>query len=121
MLKKVLIANRGEIAVRIIRECLDCSIEAVSVYSTADKQALHTIIATKAICIGGPRAGESYLNISNIIEAAKAENATLSIRASVFSLRTASLPGPVRKTALNLSARLLTPSTGWETSLPPAD
>ena len=73
MLKKVLIANRGEIAVRIIRECLDCSIEAVSVYSTADKQALHTIIATKAICIGGPRAGESYLNISNIIEAAKAE------------------------------------------------
>ena len=73
MLKKVLIANRGEIAVRIIRECLDCSIEAVSVYSTADKQALHTIIATKAICIGGPRAGESYLNISHIIDAAKAD------------------------------------------------
>lgn len=72
MLRKVLIANRGEIAVRIIRECLDSSIEAVSVYSTADKQALHTIIATKAICIGGPRASESYLNISNIIEAAKA-------------------------------------------------
>lgn len=73
MLKKVLIANRGEIAVRIIRECLDCSIEAVAVYSTVDQQALHTIIATNAICIGGPRASESYLNISNIIEAAKAE------------------------------------------------
>lgn len=72
MLRKVLIANRGEIAVRIIRECLDSSIEAVSVYSTADRQALHTIIATKAVCIGGPRANESYLNISNIIEAAKA-------------------------------------------------
>lgn len=72
MLRKVLIANRGEIAVRIIRECLDSSIEAVSVYSTADRQALHTIIATKAICIGGPRASESYLNISNIVEAAKA-------------------------------------------------
>ncbi len=72
MLRKVLIANRGEIAVRIIRECLDSSIEAVSVYSTADRQALHTIIATKAVCIGGPRASESYLNISNIVEAAKA-------------------------------------------------
>lgn len=73
MLKKVLIANRGEIAVRIIRECLDCGVEAVAVYSTADKQALHTMIATEAICIGGPRAAESYLNISNIIEAAKAQ------------------------------------------------
>lgn len=72
MLKRVLIANRGEIAVRIIRECLDSSIEAVSVYSTADSQALHRIIATRSVCIGGPRAGESYLNAANIIEAAKA-------------------------------------------------
>lgn len=71
MLKKVLIANRGEIAVRIIRECLDSSIEAVSVYSTADSQALHRIIASRSVCIGGPRAAESYLNINNIIEAAK--------------------------------------------------
>ena len=72
MLKRVLIANRGEIAVRIIRECLDSSIEAVSVYSTADSQALHRIIATKSVCIGGPRASESYLHTANIIEAAKA-------------------------------------------------
>lgn len=72
MLKRVLIANRGEIAVRIIRECLDSSIEAVSVYSTADSQALHRIIATRAVCIGGPRASESYLHIANLIEAAKA-------------------------------------------------
>lgn len=71
MLKRVLIANRGEIAVRIIRECLDSSIEAVSVYSTADKSALHRIMATESICIGGPRASESYLSINNIIEAAK--------------------------------------------------
>ena len=71
MLKKVLVANRGEIAVRVIRECLDSSIEAVSVYSTADSQALHRIIASRAVCIGGPRAAESYLNINNIIEAAK--------------------------------------------------
>ncbi|MCI5688451.1 MAG: acetyl-CoA carboxylase biotin carboxylase subunit [Emergencia sp.] len=72
MLKRVLIANRGEIAVRIIRECLDSSIEAVSVYSTADSQALHRIIATKSVCIGGPRASDSYLHTANIIEAAKA-------------------------------------------------
>ena len=72
MLKRVLIANRGEIAVRIIRECLDSSIEAVSVHSTADSQALHRIIATKSVCIGGPRASDSYLHTANIIEAAKA-------------------------------------------------
>ncbi len=72
MLKKVLVANRGEIAVRIIRECRDCGIEAVAVYSTADREAMHTSLAGKAICIGGPKAAESYLNINNIIEAAKA-------------------------------------------------
>lgn len=74
MLKRVLIANRGEIAVRVIRECLDSSIEAVSVYSTADSGALHRIIATESVCIGGPKASESYLSISNIIEAAKGMN-----------------------------------------------
>ncbi len=72
MLKKVLVANRGEIAVRIIRECMDAAIGTVAIYSTADKQALHAIMASKSICIGGPRASESYLNINNIIEAAKA-------------------------------------------------
>ncbi|MEE1037521.1 MAG: acetyl-CoA carboxylase biotin carboxylase subunit [Eubacterium sp.] len=71
MLKKILIANRGEIAVRIIRECMDCSIEAVSVYSTADENALHTLIGSEAICIGGFKTSDSYLNMSNIIEAAK--------------------------------------------------
>lgn len=71
MLKKILVANRGEIAVRIIRECMDNSIESVAVYSTADKQALHTLIGTESVCIGGPVTGESYLNMSNIIEAAK--------------------------------------------------
>ena len=71
MLKKVLVANRGEIAVRIIRECRDSGIEAVAVYSTADEGALHTVIASEAVCIGNPPALESYLNISNLIEAAK--------------------------------------------------
>lgn len=72
MLKKVLIANRGEIAVRILRECLDCGIEAVTVYSTEDRKSLHRMIAPESVCIGGPRASESYLNIGSIIEAAKA-------------------------------------------------
>ncbi|WP_425756785.1 acetyl-CoA carboxylase biotin carboxylase subunit [Ihubacter sp. rT4E-8] len=71
MLKRVLIANRGEIAVRIIRECLDSSVEAVAVYSEADAQALHSIIASRSVCIGGGRAQDSYLNIANLIEAAK--------------------------------------------------
>ena len=71
MLKKVLVANRGEIAVRIIRECRDAGMEAVAVYSTADKGALHTVIADEAVCIGNPAASDSYLNINNLIEAAK--------------------------------------------------
>ncbi len=72
MLKRVLVANRGEIAVRIIRECLDNSIEAVAVYSTADRNSLHASIAAKSVCIGGPKAQDSYLNMRNIIQAAKA-------------------------------------------------
>lgn len=71
MLRRVLVANRGEIAVRIIRECLDSSVEAVAVYSEADAQALHSIIASRSVCIGEGRAAGSYLNISNLIEAAK--------------------------------------------------
>lgn len=71
MLKRILVANRGEIAVRIIRECLDSSLEAVAVYSEADAQALHSIIASRSVCIGSGRAADSYLNTGNLIEAAK--------------------------------------------------
>ena len=71
MLKKVLVANRGEIAVRIIREARDAGIKTVAVYSTADKGALHASIADEAVCIGGASASESYLNMGNIIEAAR--------------------------------------------------
>ncbi|MCO8193952.1 acetyl-CoA carboxylase biotin carboxylase subunit [Anaerofustis sp. NSJ-163] len=70
MIKKILIANRGEIAVRIIRTCKEMGIKTVSVYSTADKDALHVQIADEAVCIGSPKAMDSYLNMSNIIEAA---------------------------------------------------
>ncbi len=70
MIKKILIANRGEIAVRIIRTCKEMSIRTVAVYSTADKEALHVQLADEAVCIGGPRAKDSYLNMNQIIQAA---------------------------------------------------
>ena len=72
MLKRVLIANRGEIAVRIIRACRELEIETVAVCSTADKDSLHCQLATRAVCIGGPRASESYLRRENILTAAVA-------------------------------------------------
>ena len=70
MLKKILIANRGEIAVRIIRACREMGIKTVAVYSEADKTALHTKLADEAICIGPAPSVKSYLNVKAIIEAA---------------------------------------------------
>ena len=69
-MNKILIANRGEIAVRIIRACKEMNIKTVAVYSTADKNSLHTKLADEAICIGPANSKQSYLNIKNIIEAA---------------------------------------------------
>lgn len=70
MLKKVLIANRGEIAVRIIRACKELNIKTVAIYSTEDKNALHVKLADEAICVGFSKSNESYLNINNILTAA---------------------------------------------------
>ena len=69
MIGKVLIANRGEIAVRIIRACREMGIETVAVYSEADREALHTQLADEAVCIGPAPSSESYLNMHNIISA----------------------------------------------------
>ena len=69
-MNKILIANRGEIAVRIIRACKEMNIKTVAVYSETDKDSLHTRLADEAICIGPGSATKSYLNIKNIIEAA---------------------------------------------------
>lgn len=71
MFKRILIANRGEIAVRIIRACKELGIECVSVYSTADENSIHTKLSDKRICIGPPTPSKSYLNIDNIISAAQ--------------------------------------------------
>jgi acetyl-CoA carboxylase biotin carboxylase subunit len=70
MFKKVLIANRGEIAVRVIRACRELGIQTVAVYSQADQDCLHTRMADEAVCVGPPRTGESYTNVGNIISAA---------------------------------------------------
>lgn len=69
MIKKVLIANRGEIAVRIIRACREMGIETVAVYSEADREALHTQLADEAVCIGPAPSSQSYLSMENIISA----------------------------------------------------
>ncbi len=76
MFKKILIANRGEIAVRIIRACKEMEIETVAVYSEADKEALHVMLADEAVCIGPAKSKDSYLNMQNIISATVLTGAT---------------------------------------------
>jgi acetyl-CoA carboxylase biotin carboxylase subunit len=75
MFKKILIANRGEIALRIIRTCKEMGIKTVAVYSTADRDSLHVRFADEAVCIGPPPSRDSYLNIPNLISAAELTNA----------------------------------------------
>ena len=75
MFKKILIANRGEIALRVIRTCREMGIKTVAVYSTADAESLHVRFADEAVCIGPPPSNLSYLKISNIIAAAEITNA----------------------------------------------
>src|SRR5262245_7578036 len=70
MFSRVLVANRGEVAVRVIRALHELGIEAVAVYSTADAGALHTRLADRAVCIGPPTATDSYLNIPSVVAAA---------------------------------------------------
>lgn len=75
MFKKILIANRGEIALRVIRTCREMGIKTVAVYSTADRDSLHVRFADEAVCIGPPPSRQSYLSIPNIISAAEITNA----------------------------------------------
>lgn len=75
MFKKVLIANRGEIALRVLRTCREMGIKTVAVYSTADRDSLHVKFADEAVCIGRPQSADSYLNIAHLMAAAEITNA----------------------------------------------
>src|SRR5210317_1929680 len=75
MFKKILVANRGEIALRVIRTCKEMGIKTVAVYSTADAESLHVKFADEAVCIGPAPSSESYLKVANIIAAAEITNA----------------------------------------------
>ena len=75
MFRKILIANRGEIALRIIHACKELGVPTVAVYSQADRNSLHVRFADEAICIGPPASSESYLNIPAVISAAEISNA----------------------------------------------
>src|SRR6202051_3723440 len=74
MFRKILVANRGEIALRIILSCKELGIKTVAVFSEADRHALHVRFADQAICIGPPRSTDSYLNIPSVISAAEVAN-----------------------------------------------
>src|SRR3989338_11246513 len=76
MLEKVVIANRGEIALRILRACNELGIRTVAVHSTADRDLKHVRLADESVCIGPPPAAESYLNIPALISAAEVTDAT---------------------------------------------
>ena len=75
MIKKILIANRGEIALRILRACKEMNIETVAVYSTADRDLKHVLLADDSICIGPPQSFSSYLNMPQLIAAAELTDA----------------------------------------------
>ena len=101
MFKRILIANRGEIALRIIRCCREMDVETVIVYSTADKDSLAVMAADKAVCIGPAKAAESYLNQDAIIETAILTGCESTL-VMVFCLRMLHLQENVRRTILYL-------------------
>ena len=107
MIEKILIANRGEIAVRIIRACREMGILTVAVYSEADKEALHTQLADEAVCIGPAPSAESYLSMDKILSATMITGADAIIRDLDFSPRTADLQSFVKNVESSLSDRLL--------------
>lgn len=114
MIKKVLIANRGEIAVRIIRACHQLGIQTVAVYSTVDKEALHVQLADQAVCIGEAAATKSYLVKEQILSAAVATGAdAIHPGFGFLSENSPNLRKCVKSVALSLSVPELKQLTQW--------
>ena len=92
MIQKVLIANRGEIALRIVRACRELGIKTLAVYSEADVQSLHVQLADEAICIGGPKSSDSYLRADRIMSAAEIADVVDDLYASIIEAGTHKAP-----------------------------
>ena len=120
MFHKILIANRGEIAVRIIRACRNMGIRSVAVYSKEDKNSLHVQLADQRVCIGEGPARNNYLNMERIITAARNVGADAIHQASDFYPKMQILSVSVTSMVSPLSDRLPMSSTAWETNPTPA-
>ena len=118
ILEKVLIANRGEIALRVLRACKELDIQTVAVHSKADRELKHVLLADEAVCIGPAPSTDSYLNVPAIISAAEVTRPAPSTPVTVFWQRTLISPTRLKKVGLFLLARPLTPSALWETRSP---
>ncbi|VEA43490.1 biotin carboxylase [Salmonella enterica subsp. enterica] len=110
MLDKIVIANRGEIALRILRACKELGIKTVAVHSSADRDLKHVLLADETVCIGPAPSVKSYLNIPAIISAAEITGAVAIHPGYGSFLRTPILPSRLNAPALSLSARKRTPS-----------
>ena len=104
MFQRVLIANRGEIAVRILRACREIGVDAVTVYSAADADSLHVQLSPNAVCIGPAKAADSYLNVDALLTVAKRRGATPSTPATASCRRTRTSPSGAPTWALPSSA-----------------
>ena len=119
MFTKILIANRGEIAIRIIRACKEMGIATVAVYSEADRESLHVALADEAVCIGKAKAEESYLNAQRIVSAAIATHAQAIHPGYVFWRRTPNSLPCASSMAWCSSGRPLRLSPKWGIRTPP--
>jgi acetyl-CoA carboxylase biotin carboxylase subunit len=110
MIQKILIANRGEIALRIVRACRELGIKTLAVYSEADVQSLHVQLADEAICIGGPKSVDSYLRADRIISAAEIADVD-AIRDTASFRRMPSSPSSANPATSSSSGRSPNPSS----------
>ena len=119
MIKKILVANRGEIAVRVMRSCREMEITSIAIFSEADRTAKHVLYADEAYCVGPAASKESYLNIEKIIEVAKAAHADAIHQVTASCPRMPHSPVDVRKKEPSLSDPIRKQWKLWEIKLLP--